>query len=137
MEQLRIPANIEQLGAVMEFVDEVLERGDCPLEIRTLVDVAVEEIFVNIASYAYTSDEGVAELNAGFEGEPRRVVITFKDSGVPYDPLENPDPDISLSAEERSVGGLGIFLVKQIMDKVGYRYENGQNILTLEKRLSV
>lgn len=137
MEQLRIPANIEQLGAVMEFVDEVLERGDCPLEIRTLIDVAVEEIFVNIASYAYTSDEGVAELNAGFEGEPRRVVITFKDSGVPYDPLENPDPDISLSAEERSVGGLGIFLVKQIMDKVGYRYENGQNILTLEKRLSV
>ena len=127
MEQLRIPANIEQLGAVMEFVDEVLERGDCPLEIRTLIDVAVEEIFVNIASYAYTSDEGVA----------RRVVITFKDSGVPYDPLENPDPDISLSAEERSVGGLGIFLVKQIMDKVGYRYENGQNILTLEKRLSV
>lgn len=137
MEQLRIPANIEQLGAVMEFVDEVLERGDCPLEIRTLIDVAVEEIFVNIASYAYTSDEGVAELNAGFEGEPRRVVITFKDSGVPYDPLEKPDPDISLSAEERSVGGLGIFLVKQIMDKVGYRYENGQNILTLEKRLSV
>ena len=137
MEQLRIPANIEQLGAVMEFVDEVLERGDCPLEIRTLIDVAVEEIFVNIASYAYTSDEGVAELNAGFEGEPRRVVITFKDGGVPYDPLENPDPDISLSAEERSVGGLGIFLVKQIMDKVGYRYENGQNILTLEKRLSV
>ncbi len=137
MEQLRIPANIEQLGAVMEFVDEVLERGDCPLEIRTLIDVAVEEIFVNIASYAYTSDKGVAELNAGFEGEPRRAVITFKDSGVPYDPLENPDPDISLSAEERSVGGLGIFLVKQIMDKVGYRYENGQNILTLEKRLSV
>lgn len=137
MEQLRIPANIEQLGAVMEFVDEVLERGDCPLEIRTLIDVAVEEIFVNIASYAYTSDKGVTELNAGFEGEPRRVVITFKDSGVPYDPLENPDPDISLSAEERSVGGLGIFLVKQIMDKVGYRYENGQNILTLEKRLSV
>ena len=96
------------------------------------LDVAVEELFVNIASYAYVDKIGIADIT--IELLPGQVVqITFRDSGIPYNPLEKPDPDITKPAEEREIGGLGIYIVKKSMDEVLYRYEDGQNILTIRK----
>ena len=97
--------------------------------------MAVEEIFVNIAHYAYAPGEGEAEIAALVEGDPAELVVEFRDSGVPYDPLAKPDPDVTLSAEERGIGGLGIYMVKKSMDDVQYRHEGGRNILTIRKRL--
>ena len=95
----------------------------------------MEEIFINIARYAYRPEQGKATVRVEVSGDPVCVSITFVDHGVPYDPLAKDDPDISLSAEDREIGGLGIFMTKQLMDDVAYTYKNGQNILTLKKQL--
>ena len=97
--------------------------------------VAVEEIFVNIAHYAYGGNPGEAVIGLDVIPNPKSCRIVFRDRGVPYNPLEKTDPDITLSAEEREIGGLGIYMVKQSMDKVEYRYEDGYNILTIEKNI--
>ena len=97
------------------------------------ISVAVEEIFVNIANYAYAPEEGPATLRLEVDEEPLVVTVTFIDHGTPYDPLAKEDPDITLSAEDRQIGGLGIFMVKETMDEVIYEYKDGQNILKLKK----
>lgn len=135
MKTLEIEARRENLSQVLAFVDEQLEQADCPMRSQLQIDIAVEEIFVNIASYAYNPNVGAATILTEVEQDPLTVTLTFMDSGVPYDPLAKADPDVSLSAEERQIGGLGIFMVKKSMDEVRYRYENGQNILTLKKKL--
>jgi anti-sigma regulatory factor (Ser/Thr protein kinase) len=134
MEKLTVEATKENLIAVNEFVETNLEKIDCPMKIMMQINVAVEEIYINIASYAYGEGTGQAEilLDTDTEGQ---VSVTFMDSGVPYDPLAKEDPDITLSAEERGIGGLGIFMVKKSMDDVKYRYEDGKNILTLIKKI--
>ena len=99
------------------------------------ISLAAEEVFVNIAHYAYAPDKGRAVVRVEVSGDPVSVTITFMDHGMPYDPLGNEDPDLTLSAEERQIGGLGVFLVKKTMDDVNYEYKNGQNILTLKKNL--
>ena len=99
------------------------------------IGVAVEEIFVNIANYAYHPDKGNATVRVEVSGDPVCVTITFVDHGVPYDPLAKDDPDVTLSADDREIGGLGIFMTKRIMDDVAYEYKDGQNILTLKKNL--
>ena len=99
------------------------------------ISVAVEEIFVNIASYAYAPDKGSATVCVEVSGDPVTVTITFVDRGVPYDPLAKEDPDVTLSADERGIGGLGIFMTKKIMDDVAYEYRDGKNILTLKKNI--
>ena len=99
------------------------------------IDVAVEEIFVNIANYAYNPDIGSAGITVETQEDPLSVVITFTDGGVPYDPLKKPDPDVTLPAEERQIGGLGIYMVKKSMDDISYDYKDGKNILTLKKNL--
>ena len=99
------------------------------------IALAVEEIFVNIAHYAYAPDKGKATVRVEVSEAPVRVTITFIDSGVPYDPLAKEDPDVNLKAEERKIGGLGIYLTKQVMDDVVYEYKDNQNILTLKKDL--
>ena len=99
------------------------------------IDVAVEELFVNIASYAYQPGVGSATVRLETEQEPLTVAITFIDRGVPYDPLAKADPDVTLSAEEREIGGLGIYMVKKSMDGMAYQYKDGQNILTIRKKL--
>ena len=134
-DELDIEAVTENLPRVMEFVDSKLETIDCPAKAQMQIDVAVEEIFVNIANYAYHPDKGNATVRVEVSGAPVCVTITFLDHGVPYDPLAKDDPDVTLSAEEREIGGLGIFMTKQIMDDVTYEYKNGQNILTLKKNL--
>ena len=135
MNRLIVPARLEELEKVIDFVNAFLEQEDCSMRIQTQIDVAVEEIFVNIANYAYNPEIGKAEIEVEISGEPITVSITFKDSGVPYNPLEKADPDITLSAEERQIGGLGIFMVKKSMDDIEYSYKDGRNVLTIKKKL--
>ena len=130
-----IEAVTENLPNVLTFVDERLERVDCPKRTQMQIDVAVEEIFVNIASYAYAPDKGDATVRVEVLENPLMVSITFIDRGIPYDPLSKKDPDVTLPAEQREVGGLGIFMTKKIMDDVAYEYKDGSNILKLVKRM--
>ena len=136
MKELTIEAAIGNLNQVLGFVDEQLETVDCPIKDQMKIDVAVEEIFVNIASYAYAPGSGTATIQVDFEQNPLSVVISFTDSGIPYDPLEKDDPDVSLSLQEREIGGLGIFMVKKSMDEMTYRYINGRNVLRIRKNLN-
>lgn len=133
MKELKVDATTEKLDEVIAFVEGQLEQYDCPMKSMTQLSIAVEEIFVNIAHYAYRPEIGQATVRVQVEENPLTVVITFLDNGVPYDPLAKEDPDITLSAEEREIGGLGIFMVKKSMDAVTYEYKDGQNILTITK----
>ena len=135
MKELTLEAKVDSLPQVLAFVDEYLESLDCSMKVQMQIDVAVEEIYVNVASYAYAPKTGPVTISLETEDAPRSVTITFTDSGVPYDPLAKEDPDIRLSADEREIGGLGIFMTKKIMDDVTYTYKDGQNILTLKKNL--
>ena len=129
------PAKTEVLSDVLGFVDEMLEGFDCPMKIQTAICVAIEEVFVNVAHYAYGDGEGDMILAIGFEDESRTLTFRMSDKGVPFDPLARPDPDITLSAEDREIGGLGIFIAKKTMDSINYSYENGENILTMIKKI--
>ncbi len=133
--EIDVEAVADNLPAVLDFVNEQLESADCPMKTLMQINVAVEEIFMNIANYAYAPDKGRAMVRVEVSGEPLSVIITFMDHGIPYDPLGKEDPDITLSAEERQIGGLGIFMVKKTMDDVAYEYKDGQNILRLKKKL--
>ena len=124
-----VPAEIEKLDEVTAFIDAFLEEHDCPMKIQMQIDLCLEEMFVNIAHYAYPAEILVSESGG-------TVTITLIDSGLPYDPLKKEDPDITLGAEERQIGGLGIFLVKKNMDAVSYRYEDGKNIFTMQKAIA-
>ena len=135
LNELDIEATEENLNRVLEFVTSKLEKIDCPMKAEMQIEVAVEEIFVNIASYAYHPDKGNATVRVEVFDDPVTVAITFIDHGMPYDPLEREDPDITLKAEDRPVGGLGIFMVKQTMDEVTYEYKEGKNILRLKKKI--
>ena len=136
MDGLTILAAVENLDRVLAFVDAELEKADCSMKAQMQIDVAVEEVFVNIAHYAYAPGQGSATIRVQPDEENRSVAITFIDGGIPYDPLAKPDPDVTLSAEERQIGGLGIFMVKKSMDDVRYEYRDGQNVLTIVKRLA-
>ena len=131
MKELTIEAKVENLDEVLAFIDAQLEELDYPMKAQMQIDVAVEEIFVNIASYAYVPAVGNATIR--FVQEQNAVCITFIDSGIPYDPLAKEDPDVTLSAEERGIGGLGIYMVKKSVDDMKYVYRDGQNILSISK----
>lgn len=135
MSELNIDAKTENLDKVLAFVDQHLEERGCAVQVQMQIDVAVEELFVNIAQYAYAPDTGVATIRVELQEDPLVVVITFIDNGVPYNPLAKEDPDITLSAEERPIGGLGIYMVKKSMDDMSYEYKDGQNILRIKKQL--
>ena len=134
MKSITVPALTEQLDTVLQFVQNELDQINCPLKICNQIAIAVEEIFVNIAHYAYRPDVGDAPIRCqvSTSGQPQ-ITVEFLDSGKPYDPLKNADPDTTLSAEERDIGGLGIFMVKRLMDDVKYEYKDGKNILTIQK----
>ena len=129
------PAKTENLNDVLGFVEETLETFECPMKTQIAICVALEEVFVNVARYAYPDSEGDMTLHIGFDEQTRDVTFRMTDKGVPFDPLKKPDPDITLSAEEREIGGLGIFITKKTMDAVTYAYENGENILTMIKKI--
>jgi len=132
MKELVIEAKDENLDTVLSFVSEELEAIDCPMKLLTQISIAVEEIFVNISHYAYNPKVGGVSVRISVDGG---VIIEFEDDGFPYNPLLAQDPDITSTAEERDIGGLGIYMVKQIMDMVEYRYEGGKNLLIIKKKV--
>ena len=129
------PAKTDALSDVLGFVEEILESCECSMKNQTAISVAIEEVFVNVASYAYGEGSGDVTLEIGFDEASRDVTFRLMDQGIPFDPLQKPDPDITLSVEERQIGGLGIFIVKKTMDTVRYAYEDGKNILTMIKKI--
>ena len=136
MKELTIAATVENIEVVTDFVNEQLEALDCPMKAQMQIDIAIDELFGNIAHYAYTPEVGEATVRVDVIEDSLAVAITFMDHGVPYDPLAKDDPDVTLGVEERAIGGLGIYMVKKSMDEIAYEYKDGQNILKIKKNLS-
>ena len=132
MTELKITADDKNMESVNEYIHSCLP-DDCQTIILNKIDLAIEEIFVNIAHYAYNPEVGEAWISASFVDNVLTVI--FKDKGKEFNPIAKKDPDITLSAEERDIGGLGIFLTKKFMDSVNYEYKDGQNILTIKKKI--
>ncbi len=135
MKEWTFEANIDRISWLTDQVNDELEKLDCPMKAQMQIDVAIDELLANIASYAYDLDAGETTVRFDFDADTRTVSLTFIDSGVPYDPLAKPDPDVTLSVEQREVGGLGIFLVKKTMDDMTYVRRDGRNELTIRKRI--
>ncbi len=135
MKELTIEATIGNIEKVTAFVEEQLKTKNCPAKIQMQINIAIDELFGNIAQYAYEPETGPATVRVEITEAPAAVVITFIDHGVPYDPLAKEDPDTALSAEERETGGLGIYMVKKSMDGITYEYKDGRNILKIKKHL--
>ena len=133
MKELTIAATVENIEVVTDFVNQQLEELACPMKAQMQIDIAIDELFSNIAHYSYNPEIGQATVRVEVMENPLAVYITFIDNGVPYDPLSKEDPDLTLSAEERQIGGLGIYLVKKSMDEITYEYKDGQNILSIKK----
>lgn len=133
MKEMTLPAVVENIAQVTDFVNAQLEEIGCPMKAQVQIDIAIDELFGNIAQYAYNPETGPATVRVEVSDAPISVTITFMDHGVPYDPLQKEDPDITLSAEDRGSGGLGIFMVKKTMDEITYEYKDGQNILRIRK----
>ena len=136
MKEITLDAELGNLDEVLAFVDSCLEELECPMKAQMQIDVAVEEIFVNIASYAYEGQPGSATIRMEVGQDPKSVAITFLDRGIPYNPVEKEDPDVSLPIEKRRIGGLGIYMVKKSMDEMLYERRDGYNILTIIKKIS-
>ncbi|MCR5346200.1 MAG: SpoIIE family protein phosphatase [Fretibacterium sp.] len=138
--ELTVEAQTKNLEKVIAFLCGHLEEHGCPPKVKRQIEIAAEEIFVNIANYAYTSPDtaapGKGSAAVRFAMDEREAVITFIDSGIPYDPLAKPDPDLTLSAKERPIGGLGIYMVKKTMDSVAYERRDGHNIFTMRKTIA-
>lgn len=135
MKELTIEATVKNIPLVIDFIDRHLEEHGCPAKTKSQIDVAVDEIVNNVASYAYAPRTGELTIRFEFDTDSRSALITFIDSGMPFDPMQLKDPDVTLAAEERGVGGLGVFLVKKTMDALRYRFENGKNMLQIVKRI--
>lgn len=144
MKVFECEATIENFDKVTAFVEEELENNEVDMKSSMQLTIALEEIYVNIAHYAYSKTDadgnvipntGTGPMKLSIDVSSEQVLMTFEDKGIPYNPLEKADPDITLSAEEREIGGLGIYMVKQSMDDVVYEHRDGKNILTLVKKL--
>ena len=118
--ELTLEATLENIAAATDFVNAELEALDCPMNVQMQIDIAIDELFGNIAHYAYNPSTGPATVRVEVEHDPLSVVVTFIDNGKPYDPLTTAEPDTTLSAEARQIGGLGVFLVRKTMDDVSY-----------------
>ena len=126
----------ENLEAVNDFIHAQIKPFSCQSQTLFQIDLAVEEIFVNISHYAYSPDKGTVQIDCSVEktaDAPAKLTVSFTDRGKAFNPLAKPDPDITLSVEEREIGGLGIFLTKKYMDSVLYEHKDNQNILTFTK----
>ena len=135
MKEITIDALIENINTVTAFVDDLLDEIDCPMKSKIQIHIVIDEIFGNICHYAYKDSVGAVTVRVESGNTPKAVFLTFTDNGIPYNPLETEDPDITSSSEERKIGGLGIYLVKKNMDEMKYEYLNQQNRLWMEKRL--
>ena len=128
-------ASLESIPEITGWVDQLLTKAGCTVKARRQIDVALDEILSNIARYAYPEKEGSMTVEIDMDEETGMLSLTFRDEGVPFDPLAKEEPDVTLGVRERAVGGLGIFLVKKMMDEVIYRREGKQNILSLHKKV--
>ena len=135
MREITVAAAVESIPRVTEWIDEALEGFECPMKAQAQLDVAIDEILSNIARYAYPEGPGEATVRYEYDPSRRRFAVEFLDQGEPFDPLAQAEPDTALPAGEREIGGLGIFLVKKTMDDARYRYQDGRNILRLEKTI--
>lgn len=135
MSDMAVAAKVEALSQVIQYINENLNHFGCREELINQIDLAVEEIFVNIAHYAYSGGEGDALISIELQGNPPQAIIRFSDSGKPYNPTAREAPDLLLPLQERPIGGLGIFLARKYMDSMEYEYKNGRNMLTLCKWL--
>lgn len=135
MEELTVKALIDNVETVIEYVNDKLDTLNCPGNIRAQMNIAIDEIISNIANYAYGPDRGPVTVRMEVKTSPTTIVLIFIDHGAPFNPLARTDPDITLPARARKIGGLGIYMVKKSMDNMTYEYRDGMNILTLYKRL--
>lgn len=133
MKEITVDAMIENMNTVTAFVDDFLDQIACPMKSRIQINIVIDEIFGNICHYAYKDSVGAVTVRVESGNTPKAVFLTFTDNGIPYNPLDTEDPDITLSSEERKIGGLGIYLVKKNMDEMKYEYVNQQNRLWMEK----
>jgi anti-sigma regulatory factor (Ser/Thr protein kinase) len=135
MKELKIEADINNIDRVIDFVNSELESAGSVPKAETMIDIAIDEIITNIASYAYTPGRGSATIQFELIDNSSVVCLSFIDEGVEFNPLNAKEPDVTLSAEDRAPGGLGIFIVKKKMDKVTYEYADGKNILKIYKNI--
>ena len=135
MKTLTVKAKVHNLSRVLAFINKELDSAGCSKKSTFQIDVAVEELFVNIASYAYAPGSGNVTVSISISEDPAVAEITFLDAGVPYDPVSKSDPDVTLDAEKRTIGGLGIFMVKQSMDELLYDRRDDLNITTIRKKI--
>ena len=133
VKEMTKPARIENIPVITAFINEELEAMDCPMKVQMQIELAIDELFSNIAYYAYAGGKGEATVRFEQLEEEHGVMLTFIDSGIAYNPLEAPEPDVTLPAEERQTGGLGIFMVRKTMDEVSYEHVDGRNILRIKK----
>ena len=135
MRELTLPATVENIETVTDFVNEYLDEVGCPMKVQMQVAVVIDEIFSNIAHYAYAPSVGDVTVSVAANKETKVLMLSFADRGVAYNPLVKEDPDVTLSAEERQIGGMGIFMVKKLMDDITYEYVEGRNVLTVWKKI--
>jgi len=136
---ITVEASMEYLDKVMSGIEAFLEACDCPMKIAMKILLCVEELYTNVVNYAYDSPGGncTIELKSLSEETEHGVTICMRDHGMPFDPFAKDDPDITLSAEEREIGGLGIYMVKTIMDTMSYEYKQQENIVTMTKKWQI
>lgn len=135
MKEVNVEANVDNLYKVFSFIEQQLAGVNCDIKDQNRLLIAIEEIFINIAKYAYKDGNGSIKVQVSFSTNPDVITIVFIDSGIKYDPLAKEDPDIGLSVSERPIGGLGIYITKKFVDEVFYDYKNNQNILTIKKQI--
>ena len=135
MKQMTLPARRKNIPLIIDFVNRELESLGCSRKTEAQIDIAIDELYSNIANYGYEEDDGQVTVTLDTDSVPRTVTISFTDEGKPFNPLERADPDVTLSAKDRKIGGLGIYMVKKSMDDVSYEYKDGKNILTIRKTL--
>jgi serine/threonine-protein kinase RsbW len=135
MHKLILTAKIENLNKVFDFLDAQLSSLAYNMKAKLQLELSIEEAYVNISKYAYKSDKGEVEILTTVDEDPLQITVQLVDSGIPYNPLKTEDPDLCTDTEEKELGGLGIFLIKKNVDNIKYKYHNGKNILTLQKKL--
>ena len=136
MKEITLEATVQNIRTIIDWIDGELEQVNCPLKAQMQIDVAADEIMANISHYAYAPGTGDVTVGFSYDEPSRTAAVTFADSGIPFDPLQKEEPDVTLGAEERAIGGLGIFLVRKTMDEVIYRREGEKNILTIRKKIA-
>lgn len=136
MKTVKVPAKLRELDNVRAFADEVLTDTTASTEDRLAIELAVEEVFVNIVKYACLPEAGKITVSCEHDSDNEAVEIRFLDEGHPFNPLSMKDPDLKADLSERNPGGLGIYMLKKLMDRVEYDYVEGRNRLVIWKKLS-